>query len=68
MLVGFAVVVVKVQVAELSESEADWPTFRADNQCTATSKAAVGGSVKQLWLYDPKMRMPGGAPHHIYAD
>ena len=52
----------KVRVAELPQSEADWPTFRADNQCTATSKAAVGPKVKQLWRYDPKMSMRGGAP------
>jgi len=52
----------KVRVAELEQSEADWPTFRADNQCTATSKATVPQSAKQLWQYDPKMRVRGGAP------
>ncbi|MBN2271758.1 MAG: PQQ-binding-like beta-propeller repeat protein [Sedimentisphaerales bacterium] len=49
-------------VAELSQSEADWPTFRADNQCTARSEAAVGPNAKQLWQYDPKISAPSGAP------
>ena len=52
----------KVRVAALELTEADWPTFRADNQCTATSKAAIGASAKQLWQYDPKMSVRGGAP------
>lgn len=50
-------------VAEVSESEADWPTFRADNQCSATSKASVPTSAQRLWQYKPTSGVTPGAPH-----
>ncbi len=34
----------------LDESEADWPTFRANNQRTATSRAVIPEAGRQLWL------------------
>jgi outer membrane protein assembly factor BamB len=36
-------------VEVLPESPADWPTFRADNACSATTTAVVPRSVSLLW-------------------
>ena len=36
-----------------SESDADWPTFRANNQRTTTSRAVVSETSDQLWLTKP---------------
>ena len=32
---------------------ADWPTFRADNRCSATTKAAIPEDAKLLWQFEP---------------
>jgi outer membrane protein assembly factor BamB len=37
-------------VETLSVSDADWPTFRANNQRTITSKAVIPETGRQLWL------------------
>ena len=50
------------KVASLSESSADWPMFRADNTCSATTEAVVPDKSKLLWQYDPKMKFSPGAP------
>jgi outer membrane protein assembly factor BamB len=50
------------EVAALPESPADWPTFRADNACSATTKAVVPQSVSLLWRFDPKTKIPDPAP------
>ncbi|UCF17405.1 MAG: PQQ-binding-like beta-propeller repeat protein, partial [Phycisphaerales bacterium] len=50
------------EVATLPESPADWPTFRADNACSATTKAVVPQSVSLLWRFDPKTKVPYPAP------
>jgi len=52
----------KVRVAELPQSEADWPTFRANNQCTATSRVAVAEETKLLWQYKPENGFAAPAP------
>nr|MBC8218388.1 PQQ-binding-like beta-propeller repeat protein [Planctomycetota bacterium] len=52
----------KVRVAELPQSDADWPTFRANNQCTATSRAAVGDKAKLLWQFERENRVASSAP------
>jgi len=39
------------KVAELSQSANDWPSFRANNKCTATSKASVAQNAKLLWRF-----------------
>jgi len=40
-------------VAALPESPDDWPTFRADNTCSATTPAILPENVKRLWQYEP---------------
>ncbi|MHC4355934.1 MAG: outer membrane protein assembly factor BamB family protein, partial [Planctomycetota bacterium] len=50
------------EVATLPESPADWPTFRADNACSATTKAVIPQSVSLLWRFDPKTKVPYPAP------
>jgi len=50
------------KVVELSQSGADWPTFRANNQCTATSEAAVAEKAKLLWQFKPENRPAASAP------
>jgi len=44
------------KVASLQVSEADWTTFRADNTCSATTKATIPERVKLLWRFDPKTK------------
>ncbi|MHC4727925.1 MAG: outer membrane protein assembly factor BamB family protein, partial [Planctomycetota bacterium] len=48
------------KVANLSESSADWPTFRADNTCSATSGAVIPKQAKLLWAYNPKITPASG--------
>jgi outer membrane protein assembly factor BamB len=50
------------KIAALPESPADWPTFRADNTCSATSKAAIPEKTQLLWQYDAKMTVPVSGP------
>ena len=42
--------------ASLQQSSADWPTFRADNQCSATSKAVVPNQAGVLWTHEHTAR------------
>ncbi|MCH8120856.1 MAG: PQQ-binding-like beta-propeller repeat protein [Planctomycetes bacterium] len=42
------------KVASLTESSADWPTFRADNTGSATTKATIPEKAKLLWQFKPK--------------
>ena len=49
-------------VADLSGSSADWPTFRADNIGSATTKATIPDSCKLLWRFDPETTPPPAAP------
>lgn len=51
-----------MNVASLPESSADWPTFRADNICSATTEAAVPEKGKLLWSYEPQTPAPSTAP------
>jgi len=46
----------------LPESPADWPTFRADNTCSATTKATIPEKSKLLWQFDPKMNVSPAVP------
>ncbi len=50
------------KIAALPESPADWPTFRADNTCSATSKAVIAANTRLLWQYDAKMKVPISGP------
>ncbi len=38
--------------------KADWPTFRADNTCSATTKATVSQKSKLLWQFKPETSLP----------
>lgn len=50
------------KVAALPESSANWPTFRANNTCSATTKAVIPAKTELLWQYDPKMSIPSPGP------
>jgi len=50
------------KVASLPESPADWPTFRADNTGSATTKASVPNKTELLWRFTPKTTPPPPAP------
>jgi len=41
-------------VAPLPESPDDWPTFRADNVCSASTTVVIPENAKLLWQYEPK--------------
>jgi outer membrane protein assembly factor BamB len=49
-------------IEPLTESSADWLTFRANNQCTATTKAVVPREVRLLWQYGIGTERAAGAP------
>jgi outer membrane protein assembly factor BamB len=51
-----------MKVATFPESPADWPTFRADNMCSATTKAVIPENAGLLWQFDPKMKVPSPGP------
>ncbi|MBN1293915.1 MAG: PQQ-binding-like beta-propeller repeat protein [Candidatus Latescibacteria bacterium] len=51
-----------LQVANITETNADWPTFRASNTCRATSTAVVPGTVKQLWSANRRDQVTLTAP------
>ncbi len=51
------------KVARLSESSADWPTFRADNTGSVTTEATVPDRSKLLWRFTPDTTIPAAAPH-----
>ncbi len=48
------------KVASLSESSADWPTFRADNTGSATTDAVISEKARLLWAYNPKITSASG--------
>jgi len=50
------------KVANLSESSADWPTFRADNTGSATTEAAIPEKAELLWRFKPKTALAPTAP------
>ena len=50
------------KVASLPESPADWPTFRADNTGSATTKASVPNKTELLWRFTPETTPPPPAP------
>ncbi len=48
---------------QLAESGADWPTFRADNACSATSGAALPNRARLLWTHgEAETGMPSFTP------
>lgn len=40
----------------------DWPTFRADNKCSATSPVTIPERTELLWRYEPKITVPAQGP------
>ncbi|MBN1804018.1 MAG: PQQ-binding-like beta-propeller repeat protein [Sedimentisphaerales bacterium] len=48
------------KIAELPQSSADWPTFRADNTGSAISEAIIPDKVKLLWSFDPETTTAAG--------
>jgi outer membrane protein assembly factor BamB len=50
------------QLAAFRQSPDDWPTYRADNTRTATTKATVSTSSRLLWTYTPKATSKPTAP------
>jgi outer membrane protein assembly factor BamB len=50
------------QVARLSESPADWPTFRKDNNGSVTTEAVVADKGKVLWRFTSKTRRAPAIP------
>ncbi|MCX7017161.1 MAG: PQQ-binding-like beta-propeller repeat protein [Candidatus Sumerlaeota bacterium] len=49
-------------VASLPGSEADWPTFRANNSASATTKAAIASPAAQSWAASPDAAFAPTAP------
>ena len=50
------------EVATMTDSEADWPTYRADNTRSLTSRAVVPETSEQLWVYSPRHPVRPTAP------
>ncbi|UCG49544.1 MAG: PQQ-binding-like beta-propeller repeat protein, partial [Phycisphaerales bacterium] len=50
------------RVAEMEESPADWPSFRADSSCSATSEAVIPAKAEMLWRHEPETKAAAGAP------
>ncbi|MFC1509397.1 PQQ-binding-like beta-propeller repeat protein [Candidatus Omnitrophota bacterium] len=50
------------RAASFPISEADWPTFRSNNRCTAKSEAVIPNVVSQLWQHTAKSNCTPTAP------
>ena len=50
------------EVSPLNESPADWPTFRQNNKCTATTEATLPEKSDQLWQFIPETAFTPTAP------
>jgi len=49
------------KIADLPQSPADWPTFRADNIGSTTTTARVPDKSSLLWQFTPEANVPTGA-------
>ncbi len=49
-------------VASLQITSVDWTTFRANNQCTATTDASIQPGGQQLWWYTPQVEVKPTPP------
>jgi len=49
-------------IADLPESAADWPTFRANNTASATTDAVVPDRCRRLWQFAPPVDITPTAP------
>ena len=52
----------ETKAAGLPVSAGDWPTFRADNACTAATSARVPDKSQLLWQFDPHISTVPGLP------
>ncbi len=52
----------EAQITSLSTAAGDWPTFRADNTCTASTSANIPEKAQMLWQFDPKASTVPGLP------
>ncbi len=50
------------KITQFQQSPADWPTYRADNTRTATTRAAIPDQVKLLWTFTPKTTFEATSP------
>jgi len=50
------------RVSGLLTQSGDWPTFRADNACSAATSANIAGESRALWQFDPKASTVAGLP------
>ena len=50
------------EVASFPELPSDWPTFRANNQGTATTGAEISGKYRRLWWLTPRTEFSPTAP------
>jgi len=46
---------------ERAVAKGDWPTFRADNTCRATTPVSIGRRVQRLWQFDAGISSPPAA-------
>lgn len=53
---------VQQDAAKLTIDDADWPTYRADNQRSGSSPATVSEQIKPLWTYQPPTGVTTTAP------
>jgi outer membrane protein assembly factor BamB len=51
-----------MNVASLPESDADWPTFRADNTGSVTTSVAIPNKITSLWKFEPEVTFTPAAP------
>jgi len=49
-------------IAALPQSSADWPTFRGNNRCTATTGADISARCSKLWKFIPGSEFSPTAP------
>jgi len=49
-------------IANLDESNADWPTFRANNFCNVTTEAVLPEASDRLWWFTPGAEFTPTAP------
>jgi hypothetical protein len=50
------------EVADFAASPADWLTFRADNQGSATSEVEISNRYRRLWWFTPRTEYTPTAP------
>ncbi len=52
----------EAKAAGLPVSAGDWPTFRAENACTAATSASIPEKAQVLWQFDPRVSTVPGLP------